>query len=227
MAVDSIRLPNGDVVIFDEWLHWPLFSTIEFASTDGIRLRCFSYVVGQNVPRTSGLAARSATPADTNQVAKSRMNWDETFRVFSMTYETWGLGDISITDASPDDLVAEFPMISSVNLRRLQRDLIVELRVGADIEKAQIRAPFSYYHQGLGPVMYPCGDAPAANVNISAGTGGDVAWASQRRYAFPVAIGQDRIMQLLIFSAFGTVAGLDQSVRMRWYLDGLKRRPLG
>ena len=58
MAVDSVRLPNGDVVVFDEWLHWPLFSTVEFASADGVRLRAYTYKVGQNVPRTPTLAHR-------------------------------------------------------------------------------------------------------------------------------------------------------------------------
>jgi|AACY02.7.fsa_nt_gi hypothetical protein len=226
MSMDQVRLPNGEVVTFDEWLHWPLFSTIEFASTAGVRLRAFTYVVGANVPR-QGLAARSATPADTNLQAAGRANWDELFRLFSMTYEVFALTDSSITSASPDILVAQAPALSALNLRRLQRDLVAELQVGADVEKPQVKAPFSYYHQGPGPVAYTSGDTIATGVAFSGGTGGDVSWAAQRKFAFPIGIGSDRVISLLTYSDTGPVADLDQNVRLRWYLDGIRRRPLG
>lgn len=227
MALDRVKLPNGETVVFDEWLHWPLFSTIEWAAASPVNLRAFTYVVGQKIPSKGINPKTTANPSHTNQVSKSRMNWDESFRIFSMTYEVFGKSDATIT-GSPNILAAESPMVSALNLRRLQRDLIVELLVGVEIKKGQVRAPFSYFHQGVGPVMYGSGDAPDANQGISAGTGGDVAWASQRRYAFPVVIESDKNMQLRVYSSpNGAVAGLDQDIQMRWYLDGVKRRPLG
>lgn len=228
MAMENVRLPNGEVVVFDEWLHWPLFSTIEWGATSAVNLRAFTYVVGQKVPSKGISPKTTANPSHTNQVSKSRMGWDEGFRVFSMTYEVFGRTDATITDASPDILVAEAPMFSALNLRRLQRDLLVKLLVGIEQKKGQVRAPFSYFHQGVGPVYYGSGDAPDANQAIAAGTGGDVAWASQRRYPFPVVIDSDRHMQLHVHaSPTGAVSGLTQDVQMRWYLDGVKRRPLG
>jgi len=226
MAMESYRLPNGEEIVFDEWLHYPIFSTVEWASASGVNLRAFTYVEGQRVP-SIGLAARLSRSADTNQTAKGRMNWDESFRVFSMTYELFGLTDDEITASPSNFLVAESPMYSSLNLRRLQRDLLVELVVGADIEKAQVRAPFSYFHQGLGPWSWGSGDTPAANVAVSHGTGGTPRWASQRRFPWPVRIGNDRVMYLKVFGAEGAVEGLTQNTRQRWYLDGVKRRPLG
>jgi len=225
MAVERIRLPNGDVVVFDEWLHWPIYSTIEWAAAQGLNLRAFSYVRGSRVP-AQGIAARNATSTDTNQVAKSRMNWDESYRLFSITYEPFGLTNATLSN-SPSLLVAQAPQFTAANLRRLQRDLMVEFYVGADIDKPQVRAPFSYYHQGIGPVVYGNGDSPGAGIAFSHGTGGYVRWASQRRFNFPVKIGGDRVMYLKTHSAFGAVAGLTQSVRLRWYLDGVRRRPLG
>lgn len=225
MAVERFRLPNGDVVVFDEWLQWPIFSVIEFAAAGGVDLRAFSYVRGQRVP-AQGIAARNATETDTNQIAKARMNWDESYRLFSVTYEIFGLTNETLSN-SPSLLVAQAPGFSAANLRRLQRDLMVEFYVGADIEKPQMRAPFSYIHQGVGPVAYPNGDAPGAGIAFSQGTGGYVAWSSQRRFAFPIKVGGDRVMYLRTFSAPGTMADLTQSVRLRWYLDGVRRRPLG
>lgn len=225
MAVERIRLPNGDTVVIDEWLHWPVFSTIEWAATAGVNLRAFSYVRGQRIP-SMGVAARNATTTDTNQVAKARMNWDESYRLFSMTYETFGLTDETLPN-SPSLLVAQAPQFTAANLRRLQRDLMIEFFVGADIEKPQVRAPFSYYHQGIGPVVYTNGDAPAVGVAFSHGTGGDVSWKSQRRFNFPIKIGGDRVMYLKVTSSPGAIAGLTQDVQQRWYLDGVRRRPLG
>lgn len=226
MAMDTVRLPNGEEVVFDEWLHFPQYSTVEWASTASVNLRAFTYVAGQRVPSV-GLAARTSDESDTNQVAKGRMNWDESYRVFSMTYEVFALSDASIT-LSPNVIVAgESPVITALNLRRMQRDLLIELIVGADIEKPQIRAPFSYFHQGIGAWAYGSGDQPDGLSAVSYGTGGQPRWASQRRYPFPVKIGSDNVMYLKIFSATSTVLGLTQDIRLRWYLDGVKRRPLG
>lgn len=226
MAMESVRLPNGDEVVFDEWLHFPQYSTVEWASTAAVNLRAFTYVAGQRVPST-GLTTRIADESDTNQVAKGRMNWDESYRVFSMTYEIFALTDGSISLSPNVIITGEEPVFTSTNLRRLQRDLVIELIIGADIEKPQVRAPFSYFHQGLGAWAYGSGDKPDVLSAVNYGTGGLPKWSSQRRYPFPVKIGSDNVMYLKIFSALSTISGLSQSVRMRWYLDGVKRRPLG
>lgn len=228
MAMESVRLPNGEEVVFDEWLHYPNFSTLEFASTAAVNLRIFTYTVGDRVPST-GLTTRTANEADTNQVAKGRMNWDEGFRVFSMTYEVFALTDASIT-LSPNTIIAgEYPVVTALNMRRMQRDLMVQLNIGADIDKPQVRAPFSYFHQGIGAWAYGSGDKPDVLSAVSYGTGGIPKWASQRRYPFPVKIGSDNVMYVKVYAGAetSTVSGLTQSIRQRWYLDGVKRRPLG
>jgi len=225
MAIEQIQLPDGSTVVIDEWLHYPVYSTLEWAAASPIRLRLFSYIIGQQVPH-SGTATRNADTSDTNMVAKGRMNWDEGYRVFSQTYEIFGLSDARIA-TSLTTTVAQAPDYSALNLRRLQRDLVISLTIGADISKPQARAPFSYFHQGIGPVVYTCGDQPSVNVAYSQGTGGDVRWSAQRRYKLPISINPDMPMYVIVASSFGNVAGLNQDTRYRHYLDGTKRRPLG
>lgn len=225
MAIERFRLPDGQEVVFDEWLQWPVYSVVEWAAASRPDLRAFGYVRGGSVP-TVGLPRRTATPTDTNQLTSSRMNWDESYRLFSVTYEAWGLTDATI-DSSPPLLVAAAPGLSAINHNRLRRDLMAEVLIGADIEKPEFRAPFSYIHQGPGPVVYTVGDSPGPGIAFTNGTGGDVSWQRQRRFALPVKIGGDRVMKLRQWSPTGPVQGLNQDIRIRWYLDGVRRRPLG
>lgn len=226
MAVKTIRLPDGKVIKIDEWLHWPLYSTIEFAGPGSVNLRCFNYTRGQTVPNR-GLTNRTANEADTNQNARARMNHDEQFIAFSVTYEHFSLEDGTITEASPDQTNAEEPMLAATNLRRLQRDIVVEFFVGAGIDKPMFRAPFSYIGQGVGAVAYSAGDGIASNVTISYGTAGNVRASNQRRWNLPIVIESDRTMHMRVNTPDGSISDLTQDTRLRFYLDGLKQRPMG
>jgi len=222
MAIKNIHLPNGENIVIDEWLHWPQYSVIEFAAASSVNLRAFTYVVGQRVPN-QGLVSRNATEADTNQVARTRMNHDEALLIYSMTFEHFAL-----TDAEQNVgvvLGAPAPILLSQNLRRLQRDLVVELVVGAGIDKPQARSPLSWIGQGLGAKAYTSGDSGQAGVALSYGTAGHSPKA-QRMWQLPVFIASDRVFYLGARSYPGAITDLDQAVQMKFYLDGLKRRPV-
>jgi hypothetical protein len=221
MAIKNIRLPDGSEVVIDEWLHWQQFSTIEFAAGAQINLKAFTYVQGQVVPQT-GLVARNATEVDTNQVAKTRMNYDEAYLCYAISYEHFALSDA----ANDDSLFAPAPVLLSQNLRRLQRDLVISLVVGANIKKPQARAPFSRFGQSVGAPAWTSSQALGAGINFSYGTGGAMTASNQRRYALPVYIASDRVFYLETRSFPGAIVDLTQAVRLRWYLDGLKRRPV-
>jgi hypothetical protein len=229
MAIKSVHLPDGTNVVFDEWLHWGLYSTIDVGSTgtnsDGVNLRAFTYVVGQRVPRTATPAARVGTTSDTNQNAKTRMNHDEAFLVYNITYEIFATTDVS-TDASPPVVIAHAPLLQDANLRRLQRDIMIELFVGAGINKPQLRCPFSWVGQAIGPTAYTTGSSSAAGDVISTGTGGVVSPRNARLLKLPIYIESDRVMYMKIHAPTGTVTGFTQSVVWRWWLDGIKRRPI-
>lgn len=218
MAVKEIRLPDGRNVVIDEWLHWPLYSTVEFASTAGVQLRAFSYVRGQRVP-SNGLLSRLATQADTNMSQRQMMSYDESFVMYAITYEAFAL-----SSAGEAPVVGEKPVLQGVNLRRLQRDMEIELILGAGQTKPQLRYTMSYLPQSVGAEAY--GNDGSATVSVSYGTAGAIKPSNQRRLELPINIESERQMYLKVFSPFGTVSGLTQDVRLRFWLDGMKRRPV-
>jgi hypothetical protein len=231
MAIREIRLPDGTELKLDEWVHYPLFSTIEFALRTKLNLKAFSYTVGQTVP-SQGLPKRQADEADTNQVVRGRTNHDEAMVVYSMTYEMFGLTDASANPTldAVAPLAASAPQVSRHNLLALQRSMLVELFVGANINKPQLRVPFSRLSQSLGPVIH----GTTLGVNGQAGfvlggtdlaTGGRLTANNQWRLEIPIYIEADRVFNVR-FSTPEALADMNQSLRLRCVLDGMKRRPV-
>jgi hypothetical protein len=235
MAIQQIRIPGVGEYNIEEWLHWPEFTTVEGAAGANVNLRGFSYVVGQNVPQagTISTGARQSTDSDTNRTTRNRMNHDEAFICYSMTYEHFALEGTTHSDsvftAPPLDNAATAPILSGTSLRLMQRDLLLELFVGAGISKPMAQAPLAYYGQGIGAVAFSAGDAlgiangAATALNLNYGTAGYVSPANQRRWALPVYIDSDRTMYVRLTSPAGPLL-VDQDWRLRIYLDGLKRR---
>jgi hypothetical protein len=248
MAIEKIQLPNGQTYEVSEWLHWPQYSSGEgegginpvapdfLGNGHAINMSLFTYTVSQQLPRAGAVVPRQATESDTNQVVSSRMNYDEAFLCYSTTYEIFSLDTASDPNGRgtpvvglPDNFQGAGPAFIGSNLRRMQRDCIFELRVGAKISKPQLRAPMSYFGQGVGAVAFGPGDAlsaPPATINMDYGTGGAISPRNQRAYTLPVFIASDRVMKGIFSSPNGEIEGLNQSWRIRWYLDGLKRRPI-
>ena len=234
MAIKSIRLPDSTVVEIDEWLQWPAFSTIEASKDATLDLRLFSYVVGGRVPTAGQVAGgqRNATITDTNWVSRSRVNHDEAYLWYSLTYEHFALENSEPFANDPPDLQATQPILRGTNLRTLQKDVMVSLFVGAGISKPQAAAPLSYYGQGLGAVAYGSGDSllisqgAATQLELNYGTAGCISPKNQRSWALPVYVHSDRVAYVQAKSPGGVMANLDQDYSLRIYLDGLKRRPI-
>lgn len=239
MAIQRVRLPNGQSYNLEEWLHWPNYSVVEGVAAANVNLRAFSYVVGQNVPQAGAVStgARAATDADTNQVSRSRINHDEAFIVFSITNEYWALEGTTNDDSTfavpPLDDAATAPILSGTNLRHIQRSMMQELFIGANISKPMASAPFEYYGQGIGAVAYGSGDAlaiangAATALNLNYGTAGDInPKRNQRQFILPVFIHSDRVMYVKLSTPAGAIAGLNQDWRIKVILDGMKRRPV-
>lgn len=225
-AFKQIRLPDGQEIIIDEWLHEPLYSTIEFAAGVIINLRAFTYIQGQRVP-SQGLAARTATESDTNITTRTRFNHDQAFLAYSLTWESFALSDSPAI--GPITTTAPAPALSGLNLRVLQREVVAELLLGAGIDKPQARAPFSWYGQGVGAPAWTAGDSGGvATLAVDYGTGGRISPKTQRSWKLPIFIHSDRVMTARIrsFRPAGDAA-FDQDARLRLYIDGLKRRPVG
>lgn len=234
MAIQALRLPNGESIVYDEWSHWPRYSTVDVAAANAgnFQLDAFSYVVGGRVP-SAGVAARTATPTDTNAVSKKRMNQDEASLVYAWTYEVFATSDYVNTLTDPDTTMASAPVFEAANLRRLQRDVVLQLMVGAQIRKPVARSPLSWVGQGPGSPAFASGSAIAAATSFNHGSGGPVTPNNQRVFDMPIHIESDRVsfvrVQGFRSPGVGATPALDavtQSFRMRIYLDGLHRRPI-
>lgn len=234
MAIREVRLPDGTAVVIDEWLDWPQYSTVEFAAGAQLnKFQAFSYVVGQRVPQVGAVTggARNATDADTNQVASGRMNQDESYLVYSLTYDIFGLTNSVIEDASPTPIPVTFaPAVRAQNIRRLQRDVVVELLIGAGITKPMLRYTFAWIGQGPGAKPYGSGAAAAADAptfyNVGSASCYGPAPQAQRTLALPIYVHNDRRFALQMTSYPGAMTDLDQDIRLRWHVSGLKRRPV-
>ncbi len=240
MAIKTLTLPDGRIVTIDECLHWPIYSTGEveggvaplgvlgLGSSAKINLQLFGYVVGDRVPVNGTIVARNATVTDTNQVAKTRMNHDEAMLVFSHFPEFHALDSGTEMPTVPNTVQAAVPAMTGTNIRRLQKDVYVELIIGAGITKPQARAPLAYFGGGVGAPAYGSGDALVGGpgtIAFNYGTPGCPVPRAERGWNLPVHITSSRIMKLRLRSQ-APVDGVDQSFRIRWWLDGIKRRPV-
>ena len=246
----DVILPDGTRTAIDEWLHDPRYSTGEIGPRDNLDLRLFSYVRGQQVPRTASIPARLATDADTNMVQSNQMGYDEAFVVYAMTFEAFSL----VNAVEPDDplpprdypyLPASFgndaipgPLMDLSTLRAAQRNIVVELLVGASQRKPRIRETFGRIGQSIGThtiasIAGTNNGAPNRHLRPPA-TAGEVEVWNQRRYEEPIFIREQEIARVRLYAPDGSVAaGMDINTanrlvpfRLRMYLDGLRRRPV-
>lgn len=224
-SMNKVRLPDGSVLEIAEWIHWPLFSTVEMAPADGINLTAFTYVRGNPVSASPSVANRNATEYDTNMLRRGKMNQDEAFIVFACTYEAFALTDDTL--APPQALA---PLMGATNLRRLQRSLTYQLIIGAGTKKADIEATFSWIAQSVGVDFTVAGDSPGTYL----GTAGCPYPGNQTVLNLPVPIGgtgerarpgNTRAFKLRIKCPRGIITDLTQEVRLRLILDGLRQRP--
>lgn len=228
MTNNQIKLPGGETIVLDEWIHWPVYSTFEFQQRTKVDLYAYLYTEGATVPKNGTLAARTSTLCDTNMNAKGRTNQDEALVVYSIVPELFG---ISAASANPEvdngvaPVAAPTPFISSHNMRILQTELLVELYVGAKITKPQVRAQLGQLPSSVDAYLHSTVNYGNSNA-LDIGHNGPVSACSQWSYELPVMVESDRLLKLRAFSP-SALLGLNQNVRMRFYLDSLKRRPFG
>jgi hypothetical protein len=229
MQLDSLLLENGEEVALQGWIDQPIYSTIEFAFNADPTLKLFTYTVSKPVAQ-SGLVDRDATEADTNIQEAGVMPADSAFLAVAWTYEPFAL--TPATFGSPPVAVAPVPQLTDLNLRRLQRDCTLSLFVGQS-NRPEYQEPFSAVRQSIGPTVVVSGD----RAGFRYGTGGYPSVArNQKKWPVPVKIeGNKGVLAAdntrLFYAEFkswnGVIPDLDQSVRMRITLFGLRKLPLG
>lgn len=234
-SFNRIQMADGSEFSLAEWYHQPRFSTIEFAQDAAVSLRCFNYTNGQRVSSV-GLSRRNATERDTNVVRRNAMNQDEALLCFSLHFEIFALTPVS-TSESPARVSALAPLITSDNLRRLQRDCLMELFVGAGIKKPQWISPFAYLGQSMGVRAWASGFQGDGDAGIGPnyGTAGDLHALNQQQFSLPIYIGGfgDQARPGNSTTFYGqfrngrtrVVEGLNQDIRIIVNADGLLKRP--
>lgn len=227
-SLSTIRLNDGSTLDISEWLHDPLYSAADFTSGDQFNLDLFSYTVGQNVTRTSSTAARIANAGDTNLVRARQMNQDEAMVVYAIAWEMFQ-AEVS-PQVFPPVLAnsAPSPLINGQDLAVLQRDTLIELKVGAGIKKPQVELPLSQLGMSLDT---RCSVSTGlAGVNI--GSAGEATPANQQKFKIPVFVGgtgenarpgNSRVFHMQ-WKSLRPVTLLSNG-SARFFLDGLRKRP--
>lgn len=230
-SFNKVRLADGREFSISEVYHQPRYSTVELAVGDSVNLRAFNYTRGQTVSHTTTLAARTATDRDTNQTKKSSMNQDESLIVQAITFEAFALDSESDNSGN---VISPAPVLSPIDLRRLQTQCQFELRVGGGIKKPMYGVPFSWLSQSTGAEA-AASDSGSTTVRFEYGTAGEVSASNQELLKLPIYIGGFGVHARPGNSMFfqvryyrpegGSVFGLRQNVRLVFILDGLAKRP--
>lgn len=228
-SLNKIRFADGREFSISEVYHQPRYSTVEIGATDPVNLFSFSYVPGQPVSKTASITSRNATERDTNMVRPGAMNQDEALAIQAITFEAYGLD--SESDNSGNTIAAA-PMLSGIDLRRLQRDIVFELRVGG-LNKPMYQIPFVWLCQSMAAEAF-VSDTGSTTTRLEYGTAGEVSAMNQEALELPIYAGgwgiharpgNSMLLKGKLFCPSGAITGLRQNVRLVVVLDGLSKRP--
>lgn len=230
----QIRLPNGCMVAPGDYTSAePLYSTVELATGAFTILSAFSYGRGGGVPGSVG--PRMSNYADTNLEGEgNRLPENEEIFIYALAVECFMLGaENTDTDAIPP---AQAPDVSVLNMLRLQRDLIIETRIGTDA-KRYTHAPLSWFPAGTGVEQWNAGAISAAGTGYFAGNNGLTSSYDNRQFASPLHIEGGETFGVDMLPGPGSIEGLNLDstpasgtvvgrIRLRVFLEGLRRRPM-
>jgi len=234
----KLRTPDGNVVTPGDWTGAePLFSVVEFNEGNLPRTTAFSYGKGAAaVPGSIG--PRQANDSDTNLEGEGgRLPENEELIIYNIAIEVFAIGG---PGDDPADIwpQSDPPEVSLLNLLRLQRDMVVSLRIAA-VDKVYIKAPLGYFPASTGVVGWNSG----ARTELSAGQEGFMSANNGspnaddiRILASPLRVKGGETFGLDFVPGPGQINGLNVNrqvgattagrLRCRSFLDGYRRRPV-
>lgn len=232
--IAKLRTPDGNTVTPGDWTGAePLFSTVEVAEGPIEELIAFSYGVGASaVPGSIG--PRRALDSDTNLQGEGNMlPENEELILYNIAVEAFTIGP----GGDPDDdalPLSDPPEVSLQNLMRMQRDMLVVVRIGS-VNKQYIQAPMSYFPASTGVLQATAG----ARTELSGGTLGYVSANNGshnahdiRELASPLRVRGGETFGIDFSPGPGQIQGLNVNadtegrIRLRVFLDGYRRRPV-
>lgn len=239
-TITQFRLPNGEVMRLVDWVDKPLFSTLELLTGFGDRrIDCFTYNVGEPVPATANATVRRiSTERDTNVDVGGAQASTEELLIYAIKPEYFELQNAGGTPTDMTTAAARLvgqPMPRTNVLAQLHMTFKLRLIIS---QKAYADAGLGWFNSGFGP--YGAGAAVPGTAAASGRTYATAGLPSQeavRTFAVPHHIGGTEKYRLeLINPAADTVNFQDETtaapvtiaqsvMRMRFYLDGMKKRP--
>lgn len=234
--VREVILPDGQKVVPADWTSAePLWSTIEVSAGQFPLLRAFSYSAGADVPGSIG--PRIATDCDTNlQGQGSVLPENEELICYNLAIEVFKLGTALSTDYFPD---ADNPEVPLPDMLRMQRDLVITFKIAAI--KEYTHATMGYFPAGTGVAYAMSGGLTkisSGQTGVAVANNGSPSPADVRVFSSPLYVAGGESFSIDVSAGPGEVVGLNLApdtaeapqspgrMRMRMFLDGLRRRPV-
>ena len=233
--VTKVRLPDGRVLTPGDWTSAePLYSTIEIAPGSYTTLQAFSYALGGDVPGSNvGLASpRKSNLADTNLLGQgAQLPENEELIVYAMEVEAFTIIDAGGTDEGINP--PALPHVSVLNMLRLQRDLVLVMKIAS--VKEYTRAPLAWFpaSTGVTPTYSQAQTAIGPGVNLQGfvtGNNGSTDVGGKRVFASPLYVDGGEALVIDFLAPKGEVEDLSLGqtgrIRLRTFLDGYRKRPV-
>lgn len=234
--IDKVRLSNGDVVRPVDWSSTPYWSTVDIDDGPIESLKAFSYGIGGDVPGSPG--PRKSTKLDTNLKGDGGVIQEQselllhTLRIELQTVveEAADLAGFFANEEFQPDL----PFVSGSNLKRIQRDTLVELRIANT--KSYCEQPLGFFPAGAGVVPTVGAAArtffPGLLGQFIVGQNGGGSVFDNRLFGTPHHIGAGEAFAVNLKFPFGQVRNLNLGdadsarIRVRIYAGGYRARPV-
>lgn len=204
----------------------PLYSTVDVATGQLALLSAFSYGKGGEVPGSAG--PRKSTYVDTNLRGQGgKLPEDEALQIHAICIEVFLRG----LDGSTVLPLSDAPHVNTLELMRLQRDLIVVTKIASI--KEYTRQPLSWFPAGSGVQHATAGANPvvsAAGAGLSYSNNGGTSPQDQRSFATPLMVAGGEAFGIDITAGPGSVQGLELGAGARLSLritcNGPRKRPI-
>jgi hypothetical protein len=227
--VTKVRLPDGRVLTPGDWTSAePLYSTIEIAPGSYTTLQAFSYALGGDVPGSNaGLASpRKSNLADTNLLGQgAQLPENEELIVYAMEVEAFTVIDTGGLDDGMNP--PALPHVSVKNMLRLQRDLVLVMKIAS--VKEYTRAPLAWFPASTG-VTPTYSAAINGTEGFVTGNNGSTDVGGKRVFASPLYVDGGEALVIDFLAPKGEVEGLSLGetgrIRLRTFLDGYRKRPV-
>lgn len=232
--VSEIVLANGVKIRPEDWTTTPLYTTVEISSAANLQdLQGFSYGLGGPVPGSVG--ARQSTLRDTNYSgAGSVLTENEEINLFAIRIELFAApNSVAAWNGGNEAGNPNPPQVALRQMLRMQRDIIVLLRIAEQKNKYQHPLGFFPGSMGVKGVVGAITNNQSGTPATPAFNGGTSA-RNERKIGTPYQVKGGQAFAITLSFPTGTVTGLATGMgndstngryRARIYADGYRQRP--